>query len=220
MFITRIRCSCYICQGYKASRCKSLKAAAARIRGTDMPRLLSTRGCIPCRARRKKCPEERPICKTCSRLSLRCAYRDTAPNQLYTNRSIVLGVFRLSSPTIQVQHFPTTNLRTARDEYVFANLSLLFGPNFLDTYSCAPSVNKDLMQIALSAEHVRDCVVACFEAFTSTQGETGESSLPQAWNIASKSLRRFLPNTDWDETLFFTLPVAVGFLAVIEVSMT
>lgn len=43
------------------------------------PRLRVKTGCQTCLKRRKKCPEDRPVCSTCERLRLQCVYRSSTP---------------------------------------------------------------------------------------------------------------------------------------------
>lgn len=41
-------------------------------------RLRSTTGCSPCKRRRKKCDEHRPICHACTRIKIQCVWNDNS----------------------------------------------------------------------------------------------------------------------------------------------
>lgn len=39
-----------------------------------MPRTYSHTGCLPCKKRKKKCDEQKPVCRACQRMYLFCTY--------------------------------------------------------------------------------------------------------------------------------------------------
>ncbi|ETI25005.1 hypothetical protein G647_04375 [Cladophialophora carrionii CBS 160.54] len=90
------------------------------------PRLRVKTGCQTCLKRRKKCPENRPVCATCERLRLSCVYRDSAPpatSDLVPVKAQAVSSVAESPPgllplTASLSIRPE-GLRTARDWNVF-----------------------------------------------------------------------------------------------------
>ncbi|KAJ9603675.1 hypothetical protein H2200_011861 [Cladophialophora chaetospira] len=93
------------------------------------PRLRVKTGCQTCLKRRKKCPEERPVCSTCERLHLECVYKDatpaTTPDAVHPSPSstevvsnATESVTRPPALTMSISIQPQ-GLRTERDWNVF-----------------------------------------------------------------------------------------------------
>lgn len=183
-----------------------------------MGRLRGHGGCVPCRVRRKKCPEQKPMCDSCLRLGLTCSYQKSSVEPPYSNRSIILGVYRLQSPLYQTQQLPTITFTSVQAEVIIANAPLLLEPFFLPTYIYTTRSINELMQVALSSSYVSDALVACLTAVLTTRQELKDPLPPQIWNQASRSIRTVLCENDKDNFTIFKLVIAIMFMGAIEVS--
>lgn len=90
------------------------------------PRLRVKTGCQTCLKRRKKCPENRPICSTCERLGLDCVYRtSTATAEIEIEADGESQIAISLSPTFSLSVRPSA-LRTQRDWNIFTYCSTKF----------------------------------------------------------------------------------------------
>lgn len=115
------------------------------------PRLRVKTGCQTCLKRRKKCPENRPVCSTCERLHLECVYRDRGHTLISTfetrqsNCEAVSPVTQTASasPVLALSlSIQPQGLRTERDWKVFNYSSTRYMK--MITSPDAPSKYRDL----------------------------------------------------------------------------
>ena len=90
------------------------------------PRLRVKTGCQTCLKRRKKCDETRPVCSSCNRLHLSCAYRNAilVPDSTTTSESDTTSSTRSETtpdplPLIASLSIQPEGLRTQRDWNIF-----------------------------------------------------------------------------------------------------
>jgi hypothetical protein len=110
------------------------------------PRLRVKTGCQTCLKRRKKCPENRPVCAPCERLNLACVYRDSPSPAAYevvrarpqAGSTVVESPSTLLPLTASLSVRPE-GLRTERDWNVFnycatKYMSVITSPEALSKY--------------------------------------------------------------------------------------
>lgn len=228
----------WICQPINASgRCPPLPhplsitvplpitfSSSSSARSVVMLKLKSRTGCVPCRQRKKKCDERRPVCSTCSRLCLPCSYHSptsaSAPVLYSRTRTFALQLRTSGSPPLsQALSLTGLTFESEIDEAIFARVPrtavLFYSPS-------SDAITRDEAEFRLLLVEdplLRDTVIACFSVLLHAYGLNGTLHRA-AFARALTLLRRRLGSASTDLKDIFGVQLAVNFIGLLEVCLT
>lgn len=198
-------------------RCRDFIICFSATLRQAMGRLKSRRGCSTCKARRKKCHEQKPVCSACLRLGLKCSYERTGTSTSL-NQPVVIGTYCLTSPLYQTRQLPMNYFTSVQVEAIVTYTPSLLENLFLSTYTYGTQCINEVMQITLGFNYVSDAAVACLTAILITQQDLSNPLPQQVWYQASRSIRSVSPTSENVSVMLFTSAVAAMFMSAIEVS--